>query len=136
MYLLRILLVHVDTSEYQKALKELTKIALLTNLTLILAWSFEEGARYLETYKAYENKPPDLIKERVDSDFSSRVTESLTTVKKISKTDAGTLINSFKTMERLINASKEDLVLCPGLGPQKAQRLYSLFHEPFLRDSS
>ena len=67
----------------------------------------------METYKAYENKPPDMLKERTDSDFSSRVRamvkyfplmssypfqviESLTTVKKISKTDAGTLINSFK----------------------------------------
>lgn len=36
----------------------------------------EEAARYLETYKAYENKPPDLIMERVDSDFSSRVSQS------------------------------------------------------------
>ena len=35
--------------------------------------SYEEAARCLETYKAYENKPPDLIMERMDSDFSSRV---------------------------------------------------------------
>ena len=35
--------------------------------------SYEEAAQYLETYKAYENKPPDILKERADSDFSSRV---------------------------------------------------------------
>ena len=35
--------------------------------------SYEEAGRYLETYKAYENKPPDLLMERVDSDFTSRV---------------------------------------------------------------
>ena len=35
--------------------------------------SYEEAARYLETYKTYENKPPDMIMERIDSDSSSRV---------------------------------------------------------------
>ena len=35
--------------------------------------SYEEAGRYLETYKAYENKPPDLLMERVESDFTSRV---------------------------------------------------------------
>ncbi|XP_064406323.1 DNA excision repair protein ERCC-1-like [Halichondria panicea] len=132
-YELRILLVYVDTTESHHALQELTKMALLADLTLILAWSPEEAARYLETYKAYENKPPDLIMERTDSDFSSRVIDSLTTVKKVNKTDAATLLNNFKTMEKLVQASKEELTMCPGLGPQKAQRLYDLFHEPFLR---
>ncbi len=32
----------------------------------------------METYKAYENKPPDLLRERVDIDFSSRVRASKT----------------------------------------------------------
>ena len=35
--------------------------------------SYEEAARYLETYKVFENKPPDLLMERMDSDHSSRV---------------------------------------------------------------
>jgi len=35
--------------------------------------SSEEAARYLETYKAYENKPPDILKERVESDTTGRV---------------------------------------------------------------
>ena len=78
--------------------------------------SYEEAGRYLETYKAYENKPPDSLMERVDSDFSSRVSETcfvfehscetlsssvqavecLTTVKRVCKTDAATLMNTFK----------------------------------------
>ena len=33
----------------------------------------EEAGRYLETYKAFESKPPDLIKEKTDSDFLSKV---------------------------------------------------------------
>ena len=37
--------------------------------------SYEEAGRYLETYKAFENKPPDMLMERIDSDFSSRVSD-------------------------------------------------------------
>lgn len=33
----------------------------------------EEAGRYLETYKAYEQKPADLLKEKVDQDYLSRV---------------------------------------------------------------
>jgi DNA excision repair protein ERCC-1 len=32
-----------------------------------LAWSAEEAGKIIETYKAYENKPADLIMERRES---------------------------------------------------------------------
>jgi DNA excision repair protein ERCC-1 len=31
-------------------------------------------ARYLEVFKSYENKPADLIQERVEHDYISRLT--------------------------------------------------------------
>ena len=40
-------------------------------------YSYEEAGRYLETYKAFENKPPDMLMEKIDSDFSSRVSHSI-----------------------------------------------------------
>lgn len=132
-YVLRILLLLVDTTECQKVLHDLTKISILADLTLILAWSNEEAARYLETYKAYENKPPDLLMERVESDFFSRATDSLTTVKKVNKTDVGTLLTTFKTMDKLVAATEADLSLCIDVGARKAKRLHDLFHEPFKR---
>ena len=33
----------------------------------MLAWSAEEAGKIVETYKAYENKPPDMIMERSDT---------------------------------------------------------------------
>lgn len=35
--------------------------------------SLEECGRYLETIKIYENKPADIIQERTDADYLSRV---------------------------------------------------------------
>lgn len=33
----------------------------------------EEAGRYLETYKSYEKKPADLLKEQVEKDYLSKV---------------------------------------------------------------
>ena len=100
---------------------------------LILAWSPEEARRYLETYKACKQKLADLLMEKLEQDFVSWVTECLTTVRSVNKTDSQTLLTTFGSLEQLIAASREDLSLCPGLGPQKARRLFDVFHEPFLK---
>ncbi|KAM6153361.1 DNA excision repair protein ERCC-1 [Erethizon dorsatum] len=132
-FALRILLVQVDVKDPQQALKELAKMCILADCTLILAWSPEEAGRYLETYKAYEQKPADLLMEKLEHNFVSRVTECLTTVKSVNKTDSQTLLATFGSLEQLMAASRQDLALCPGLGPQKARRLFDVLHEPFLK---
>lgn len=135
-FTLRVLLVQVDVKDPHHALKELARICIMADCTLILAWSPEEAGRYLETYKSYEKKPADLLKEQVEKDYLSKVTDCLTTVKSINKTDAITLLSTFSSVEGIISASKEDLVLCPGLGPQKARRLFDVLHKPFLKSKT
>lgn len=49
-------------------LKHLTRVCLLADLTLMLAWSAEEAGKIIETYKIFEHKPPDMIMERQESD--------------------------------------------------------------------
>ena len=71
-------------------------------LFLIIILSYEEAARYLETYKAYENKPPDLLMERIDSDFSSRVNQLFSLL--------GSLSSAFLYVAgcRMLDHSEED----------------------------
>jgi DNA excision repair protein ERCC-1 len=38
--------------------------SILCEMTLMLAWNEVEAGRILETYKLYENKPPDMIMEK------------------------------------------------------------------------
>lgn len=73
LYELRILLVQVDTPEPHNALKSLTRISLLADLTLILAWNAEEAGKIIETYKLFENKGPDFIMERVEANPHQKV---------------------------------------------------------------
>ncbi|XP_064359149.1 DNA excision repair protein ERCC-1 [Dromaius novaehollandiae] len=132
-YALQLLLLQVDVKDPHQALKELAKMCLLADCTLILAWSAEEAGRYLETYKAYEQKPADLLKERVEQGFLSRMTDCLTSVKSVNKTDTASLLAAFGSLAAIAGASREDLSLCPGIGPQKAKRLFDVLHEPFLK---
>ncbi|PWY98650.1 hypothetical protein BCV70DRAFT_25436 [Testicularia cyperi] len=131
MYTLRILLVMCDVNDHQAAIRELTKVALINNLTMMVAWSAEEAGRYIETYKSFEHKPPDLIKERVSDDYMSQLTNVLTTVRGVNKTDVVTLISTFGSLERISKATAEELSMCPGFGEIKARRLRDVFHQPF-----
>ncbi|KAE8591601.1 hypothetical protein XENTR_v10018509 [Xenopus tropicalis] len=83
----------------------------------------------------YHNLNPEYIHLRLRSlgqSFALRVllvqvdvmAECLTTVKYVNKTDSCTLFTTFGTLFDLANASREDLSLCPGLGPQKVSCFY------------
>ena len=61
--------------------------------------------------------------------------EALTSVKSVNKTDAVTLLGTFKTLDAIARASPEDLALCPGFGPNKARKLHKVFSEQFRRNT-
>lgn len=135
-YELRVLLVQVDLKDPHIALKNLTRICLLTDLTLMLAWSPEEAAKIIENYKIYENKPPDGIMERIENDPHQKVINALSTIKPVNKTDAMTLIAKFGTLDNIIKATESRLAECPGFGATKAKKLYKALHEHFLKKAN
>ncbi|KAG8907941.1 Excision repair cross-complementation group 1 [Tulasnella sp. 403] len=114
------------------------------------AWSMEEAAQYLMTYKAYENKSPNMIKERIDNDYASILHSALTSIKGVNKTDVLTLKTTFgvrpydvlrcstmaytptaQDFAGISRATPEELSLCPGFGKAKARRVREAFHQPF-----
>ncbi|KAG0292066.1 ssDNA endonuclease and repair protein rad10 [Linnemannia gamsii] len=133
-FVLRVLLVLVDVETHQHAIRELTRVAMVNDLTLICAWSNEEAARYIETYKAYENKAPDAIKERVENDYLSKLTDGLTQIPSINKTDIITLSSTFGSLKNIMDASADELGLLPGFGERKVKRLLEAFDQPFAID--
>ena len=42
-------------------------------LTILIVCSPEEAGRYLETYKVYENKPPDALLGQSEGEYLSKV---------------------------------------------------------------
>lgn len=79
-------------------------MAIINNLTIMVAWSNQEAGRYLELYKSFERKGPDLIKERVDKDYMSQMNAVLTSVRGVNKTDVLTLTTNFGVGSCLVRA--------------------------------
>lgn len=96
------------------------------------AVSAEEAATYIEKYKAFERKPPDLIKERRDNDYMSHMNAVLTNVRGINKTDVVTLTSNFGSLKEIVLAPPESLLACPGLGEKKVKRLREAFTSQFV----
>lgn len=68
----------------------------------MLAFSIEEAARYLETFKVYENKPASSIMEKVGEDYMAKFVDVLTSIRSVNKTDAGTLACNFGSLKALV----------------------------------
>ncbi|KAF8161154.1 restriction endonuclease type II-like protein [Crassisporium funariophilum] len=130
-YNLRILLVLCDITEHREAIRELTKACLINNVTVIVAFSSEEAGHYLTTFKQFEFKSPDLIKERVDKDYHSILRTTLTTISKVNKTDVETLRTSFGSFANIANATSDQLENLPGFGQVKVKNIKNAFEKPF-----
>ncbi|XP_053681221.1 DNA excision repair protein ERCC-1 [Anopheles nili] len=135
MYELRVLLVQIDVPEPQNALKQLTRICLLADLTLMLAWNPEEAGRIVEKYKLFENRPPDWIMERAEKHPHERLIRALTTIKPVNQTDAMILLQNYGTLGKLINTNEDKLSMCSGLGPRKVKKLHKTFSENFRKQN-
>ena len=128
---LRILLVLVDVDDNANVLLFLNRLAVVHNFSFILAWSEEEAARYLETYKAFDGKDASSIQKREQTNFVDQVADFLATVRSVNKTDSAQLLAQFSSVRQIAAASEDELSLCPGLGEKKVKRLWDAFHKPF-----
>lgn len=130
-YDLRILLCLVDLDDNASLLLLLNKICCVNNMTLLLSWSEQEAARYLETIKSFENKDASLIQKKKEITYADQVAMTLGCVRSVTKTDASQLLSTFSTLKNVFNASMDDLRLVPGIGDKKVKRLFDAFHKPF-----
>lgn len=59
--------------EPHQAIKTLTRVSILADLTLMLCRNAEEAGKMIERYKIYQYKPADLIMEKKEADPYARV---------------------------------------------------------------
>ena len=124
------LLVLVDLDDVERPLLDIQRMAIACATTVMCAFSHAEVARYLETFKAYENKPATAIQERVGGAYLPQVTEVLTTIRSVNRTDVLTLLSTFGSLAGVCAASMEELGKCPGFGEKKVKRVWTALHGP------
>ena len=125
----------MDITASQPTLRELSKLAYDSNLSIILAFSTEDAAKYIETLKTFEHKSPDFIREKVDSNNFSKISTALTKIRSINKTDVVTLTSNFKTVKDLFHAKSDELKGLPGFGDEKVKNFLKAFDQKFKSNS-
>lgn len=131
LYNLRVLLTMVDIENHETALQELSKTSMINNFTIILAWSAQEAGRYLELFKSFEHASPSAIRARQAESWQESLTEFVTTLRNINKTDAASLVANFGSLRAAVNAEPEELSLIPGWGEKKIKSWHTTLREPF-----
>ncbi|KAJ7579146.1 restriction endonuclease type II-like protein [Mycena floridula] len=135
-YNLRILMILSDITEHREAIRELTKMCLVNNITVIVAFSSEEVGLYLTTFKQFEHKPPDMIKERVDRSYPAMLRSSLTSIGRVNKTDVETLRTAFGSFAGISKATTDQLQNLPGFGQVKVKNVKNAFEKPFRNNAT
>lgn len=128
----RVLLCRVDLEHPEEQLQAVTLKAFHSEISLVLAWSDAEAAAYLETLHRHQNQSADALMAKVpQGDLRARLTEALTTVRGVNKTDAANIMARFVSMADIAAAPVEGLQRCPGIGGKKVRQLHNVFHTPF-----
>ncbi|MCP9260880.1 Katanin p60 ATPase-containing subunit A1 [Dirofilaria immitis] len=114
-----------------------------TNWTLMLCYSAEEAAEYLENLYISRNRNEqsavNAMRERKrkrlclsdDDNELHQAIKFLTVVRSLTISDAQCLIATFGNIRKIANADIDRLLLCPGLGPAKARNIHSFFRTTF-----
>jgi len=87
----------------------IAEFALRHGLSLLCAFSAEECARYLETFKAYEFKGAELLQARRETEFLPIAQEALAQVRHVNRSDAVNLLAHFGSFADILRAPLADL---------------------------
>ncbi|KAJ9106454.1 hypothetical protein QFC19_003184 [Naganishia cerealis] len=134
---LRVLLVVVDIDAYNEVLRKLADLCIKQDLSLVLAWSFEEAGNYIAYAKQYETSASNAtsaIRGIKSQDYRAAVVETLTSVPAVNKTDVVNLLANFHSFHNVVkegsNGTKLGDIL--GMGSRKVENMKRVFTEPFI----
>lgn len=134
----RIVLLHIDTGDWEKSLAELNAFALFHGLTLVVGWSNAECGEYLTFLRTV--KAATLIKQRRTDDtqvlgdqrrFQERASQLLRCSPRMDKTTAAALLARHSSLAKVVSLEPQELQLVDRMGLQRAKLLYETFNAPF-----
>lgn len=119
----RVLLVIIDTPNYNTTLQELFRTI---QITIVLCRTYEECAKYIRGFEICTKRGSEVLRRK-----ESTVEAFLKTFGKINKTDAVSLQGQFTTLREMFRAGEAELSAVQGIGKTKAQQLKSHLNKPF-----
>lgn len=128
---LRILLVQVDIDSPEDCIKELTKVTMYRNFTIVTVWSAQQAANFLIQLKLNENTQATAIQGQVKNEYQDQLIEVMGKTRGVNKTNAVGFIAKFGSFDNGVVHCNE-LESIPGWGTTKAKRFEQTVSQPFL----
>ena len=125
---LNILLLQVDQEDATDYITQIQLDWMQWGIKVFLAWSSEEWAKYIQIFKAYENKGTNILEEnKKNKSYNDLAIDALTNIKSINKKDAKKLLENYGSIADIINADYDDFINLEGIGPTKVEALKQCF---------
>jgi DNA excision repair protein ERCC-1 len=101
--------------------------------TLLMCWSFDEAAQYIQTFKTYENKAQSMLEGKSQAiTHIEQASEVVSSIKRINKTDSKNLLQTYGSIENIIMAENyEEFLNIDGIGQSKIDSLIACFRGKF-----
>jgi len=123
----RVLLVLVDIENPDNLISSLTSICLASNISILLAFSYEEAARWISSMIGSHNVSLEDLKASMDSPIEMAI-NSLHSLG-ISRKDAEKLIDSLGSVEACYHADVEVIAGITSMKKEQAEAFIKAFQE-------
>lgn len=156
LYTFQILLFLLNLPDGDKSLHDVNSICQRRGWSLIICYSFQEAAEYLENlakasqhneqtimkqYQDYKKNVQTLKKKQcnvVEEEDSNKeickiALNFLTSIRSINTSDAMSLLDNFGSIRKISDATEEELCAVSGLGRIKARNIVNFFKQSFLK---
>lgn len=135
-YRLQIILLLLDDPQNwarsDKIVREVSRAAILLDWTVVLAWTPEEAARWLEALHAFQSKSAAALRERAGPG-GVNPEQVLVELPGINRTDARRLLKAGGgTLQGVALLTMEQVLQLPGFGIKKATTLMEALDAPFI----
>eukprot|EP00347_Sterkiella_histriomuscorum_P024333 403331490 len=132
----KMLLVLNDDKDDQNMINGLLMECIKFETKMIMCWSFEEAAQYIQTFKSYENKTQTMLEGKYQNQGNTHLeqaTDVLGSIRRVNKTDAKNLLCNFGSIEQVILApSYEEFLNMDGIGQSKIDAITQCFRGKFV----
>ncbi|CDW73179.1 dna excision repair protein ercc-1-like [Stylonychia lemnae] len=131
----KILLLLNDDKDEHNMINSLMMDCFKFEITLIMCWSFEEAAQYIQTFKSYENKTQTMLEGKQYNQGTThfeQAVEQVSSMRRVNKTDAKNLLSNYGSIEAIIMAPNYDEFLnIDGIGQNKIDAITQCFRGKF-----
>ena len=126
---MKVLILQNDAKEDMGYITSIQMDCFQWDIKVLISWSTDESAKYIQIFKQYENKGTGLLEEnKKNKTHEDLAIDTMTSVKSITKKDAQNLLKTYGSIAKIIQVKDyKDFLQIDGIGKTKVDCLTQAF---------